>query len=422
MTLPRTLLALVALAPVAAAAELTTLDGKKLTGDIVAIKGNELTFKSPAGEEKFLVTTIGTVTLGPAPKGLETGKKYTTVELIDGSLFRCSDVTVKGDSVELKLLSPGATGPAAANPRTLTVPMRPALYAVNREAGDLKLDQDFRNLVRGRGRYDLFVFKKKVTNEQGKEVDALDATPGTFGPGDATGETVRFTLDGGKEAPLRMSRVAGMIFNQRVESVPPAVCRVTDADGNELVAAAVGRTDKGYAVTTVAGVKVDLAAGQVSKFDFAAGSVKYLSDLDPVALEESGTDPEHYQRDKNLDKRPIQLFTDPAAGKVETYPKGLTLKAKTMITYELKGQYKTFRAVVGVDADKENEAPSQVKITVDDAAAGVNLYKGTVKKGDKPVDLTLNVTNVDRLKITVESDGTVTDLGNQVSFGNARVL
>jgi hypothetical protein len=105
---------------------------------------------------------------------------------------------------------------------------------------------------------------------------------------------------------------------------------------------------------------MDLDAKQVSKFDFAAGSVKYLSDLDPVGLDESGTDPEHYQRDKNLDKRPIQLVVEPAAGKVESFPKGLTLKAKTIITYELKGQYKTFRAIAGVDADRENEAPSQV--------------------------------------------------------------
>jgi hypothetical protein len=422
MSLPRTLLALVALAPTAAAAELATLDGKKLTGEIVAISGNELTFKSPAGEEKFLVTTIHSVTMGPAPRAMETSQKHTTVELIDGSLFRCSDITIKGDQVELKLLSPGATGPAAASPRTVTVPMRPALYAVNRVAGDLKLDQDFRGLLRSRGRNDLFVFKKPVTNDQGKEVDALDATAGTFGPGDATGESIQFTQEGAKEAPVRMTRVAGMIFNQRVEAVPPAICKVIDADGNELVAAAVARTPKGYAVTTVSGVKVDLDQAQVSKFDFAAGSIKYLSDLDPAALEESGTDPEHYQRDKNLDKRPIQLVVEPAGGRVEAFPKGLTLKAKTMITYELKGQYKVFRAVAGVDADKENEAGSQVKITIDDAGAGVNLFKGTVKKGDKPLDLNLNVTNVDRLKITVESDGTVTDLGNQVSLGNARVL
>lgn len=415
MNLPRTLLVVLALGPVASTAELATLDGKKRTGEIVGIQGNELTFKSPAGEEKFLVTTIHSVTMGPAPKGLETGKKHTTVELIDGTYFRCTDITIKGGSVECKLL---ADGP----PRTITVPMRPALYAVNREAGDLKLDQDFRNLVRGRGNFDLWVTKTKTKSDAGQPVDRLDGVPGTFGPGDAAAETVKFTLEGGRETELRMSRVAGLIFNQKPPPVPPAVCKVIDTDGNELVAAAVELTNKGYSVKTVAGVTVELDGRQVSKFDFAAGSVKYLSDLEPIALEESGTDPEHYQRDKNLDKRPIQIVTDPAAGKVETYPKGLTLHAKTMITYELKGQYKTFRAVAGVDADKANEAPSQVKITIDDAGNGVTLFKGTVKKGDKPLDLTLNVGNVDRLKITVESDGTVTDLGNQVSLGNARVL
>jgi hypothetical protein len=422
MSLPRTLLALVAFAPAAAAADLTTLDGKKLTGEIVGISGNELTFKSPAGEEKFLVTTVNSVVVGPAPRGLETGKKYTTVELIDGTLFRCSEITIKGDSAELKLLSTAPAGPAGTAGRTITVPLRPALYAINREAGDLKLEQDFRGLVRGRGRYDLWVKKDKARSDDGKEVDRLDGVPGTFGSGAADGNTIQFTLEGGKETALRMTQVHGLIFNQKVEAVPPAICKVIDADGNELVAAAVARSPKGYAVTTVAGVKVELDAKQVSKFDFAAGSVKYLSDLDPVALEESGTDPEHYQKDKNLDKRPIQLFVDPAAGKTETFPKGLTLHAKTIITYELKGQYKTFRAVAGVDADKENEAASQVKLTIDDATTGVTLFKGVVKKGDKPVDLNLNITNVDRLKITVESDGTVTDLGNQLSLGNARVL
>jgi hypothetical protein len=197
---------------------------------------------------------------------------------------------------------------------------------------------------------------------------------------------------------------------------------VVDADGNELVAAALARTPTGFTVTTVSGVKVELAATLVSKLDFAAGSVKYLSDLDPVGLEESGTNPEHFQRDKTLDKQAIYIVMDPKTGAKEMAPKGLTLKAKTIITFELKGQYKTFRAAAGVAFDPETPAPSHVKLTIDDAGAGVNLFKGTVKTGDKPLDLNLPVTNVDRLKITVESDGTLMDAGNQISLANARVL
>jgi hypothetical protein len=394
-------------------AELATLDGKKLTGEIVSIVGNELTFKTASAEEKFLVTTLSAVTVGPAPKAVETGKPYTHVELTDGSVFRCESIAVKGNDIELKLLGAGG--------RTITVPMRPAVFAINRQAGNLKLEQDFRNRVRERRGFDLWVTKGKTKSDDGKEVDRLDAVPGTFGPGDAAADTVEFRLEGEKkDSTLRMNRVDGMIFNQKLGEAPPAICKVIDTDGNEYVAQAVARTDKGYAVTTVSGINLDLAQGLVSKFDFAAGAVKYLSDLDPSALEESGSDPEHYQRDKTLDKQPIQLFVDPAKGVKETFPKGLTVHAKTMLTYELKGHYKVFRALAGVEANVET--PSQVRLTIDDAGAGVPLFKGVLKKGDKPLDLNLNVQNVDKLKITVESDGTALDLGNQLTLALARVL
>jgi NPCBM/NEW2 domain len=424
MRFSRTLLAFLVLTPALSAAELATLDGRKLTGEIISIIGNELVFKSPAGEEKFLATTLHSVTLGPTPKAIDAGKKHTVVELTDGSVFRCESIAIKGRQIEMKLLGTAT--------RTFVVEMHReggeagVVFSVNREAGDLKFDQDFRILVRTRGRYDVWVTRAKAKNDDGKEIDRLDGIPGTFGDGDATGTTIKFTLEKGKENvllkenDLRLTQVSGMIFNQKIGAAPPALCKVIDTDGNELVAQAVTRADKGFAITTVSGVKLDLADNQVSKFDFAAGAVKFLSDLEPVALEESGTDPEHYQKDKNLDKRPIVLFIDPAMGKTETFPKGITLHAKSVITFELKGQYKVFKGMVGVDADPDNVAPSHIKLTIDDGMQP--LFKGTIKKGDKPLDLNLNVTNVDRLKITVESDGTVTDLGNQVSIGNARVL
>lgn len=411
----RTLAALLALGATARAAELTTLDGKKLTGDITAIAGNELTFKTSKGEEKLLVTTINAVVVGPPAKPPAAGTKYTTVELTDGSVFRCQGVTFRGTAAEAKLL--GADG------RTIVVPVRPALFAVNREAGDLKLDQDFRTEVSRRGRTDRWVRKRQTKTEDGKTVEALDGIPGTFGDGNAEAGTIAFRLeDGAKDTPLRMTQVAGMIFARPQETTPPppAVCKVVDVDGNEYVAQSVARTPNGYGVTTVTGVKVDLAEKAVSKFDFAAGSVKYLSDLDPVGLDLSGTEPHKYQRDKNLDRRPIQIVADPAAGRRETFPKGLSFHAKTMITYELKGQYKTFRAVAGADADEENLAPSAVRLTIDDGTQV--LYKGVIKTGDKPVELNLAVQGVDRLKITVESDAPGLDQGNQVSLGNARVL
>lgn len=411
----RIFLAALILAPLANAADLQTIDGRKLTGDIVSIVGSDLTFKAGSTEEKFLVTALHSVTVGKPPIPFEAGKRHTLVEFVDGSSFRCTEIVLKDKNVELKLLG--------ASPRTLTVPLRGVVYSINREAGDLKLDQDFRGLLRSKSRFDLWITKRQAKNDMGKDVDQLDGVPGTFGDADEAAKTVKFTFEGkGAEdsRPILMSKVSGMILAQKPGATSPAICKVIDLEGNELVAQAVTRTEKGYAITTVTNVKIELTDAQVSKFDFAAGAIKYLSDLDPVALEETGTDPEHYQKDTNLDKRPIRLVLDPATGRSETYPKGLTLKAKTVITYELKAQYKSFRALAGVDNDPDNAAASQVKITVDDGTQV--LFKGTVKRGEKPLDLNLGVQNVDRLKITIESDGTLTDLGNQVSLANARVL
>ena len=402
---------LLAALPVAAADNLTTLDGKKLSGEIVSITGNELTFKTAAGSETLLVTTINFVIVGPAPKALPAGSKYIAVELTDGSTFRCESFAIKGKTVELKLI--GTPG------RTIEVPMN-TLFSVLRDAQDIKLEQDFRGLLRGRGKFDLWVTKGKTKNDAGIEVDRLDSVPGTFGEGDATADAIKFTMEAtSKEVAVKMPRVAGMIFNQIASGkIDPAICRVIDADGNGLVAKTIARTPGGYAVTTVTGVKFDLPNASVSKFDFAAGSVKYLSDLDPAVVQESGTDPEHYQRDRNLDKQPIRLFTAAGGDKPETFAKGLTLHAKTVLAYDVKGQYKVFKAIAGIDASVET--PAAVRLTIDDGS--VVIYKGTIKKGDKPLDLNLSVQNVDRLRIIVETDGPGLDLGNQLTLASARVL
>ncbi len=410
-------LSLVLLAGAAAlpAAELSTLDGKKYTGDVVAVSPTEVTFKANGIEEKFAVTAINAITLGPAPKPVGAGKTFVAVELVDGTAFRCSAFALKGKSVELTLLGGDEGKPG----RVVAVPLT-TLFSVLRDAGNLKVEQDFRTLMRDRGKFDVWITHAKAKDDTGAEADRLDAVRGTFGDGDPATDSVKFTLEAtGKDVTIKMPKVAGMIFNQiPTGTVAPAVCKVIDADGNGLVAKSVTRTDTGYTVVTVSDVKLDLPDAAVAKFDFAAGSIKYLSDLEPAALAESGTDPEHYQKDRNLDRNPIRLLTAPGDSKTELFAKGLTLHAKTELTYDLKGQYKVFKATAGADASVETA--SAVKLTIDDGTQV--LFKGVIKRGDKPVDLNLNVQNVDRLKITVESDGAVLDLGNQVSLGNARVL
>ena len=412
----RTFLVLLVGVPVVSAAELSTLDGKKFTGEVVAVSATEVTFRVNGAEDKFAITAINAITFGPAPKPVPAATRYVAVELVDGTTFRCSAFVIRGKTVELKLL-----GDEGKPGRTHTVPVT-ALFSVMRDAGDLKLEQDFRGLMRDRGKFDVWITRSRVKNDDGAETDRLDSVRGTFGDGDPATDSVKFTLEAtGKDVTVKTPRIAGMIFNQiPTGTVAPAICKAVDTDGNILVAKSVSRSETGYTITTVSDVKAELAENAISKFDFAAGSVKYLSDLEPVALDESGTDPEHYQKDRNLDRNPIRLRADPAATETKAgqYAKGLTLHAKTVLTYDLKGQYKVFKGHAGTDSSVETD--SAVRLTIDDGTQV--LYKGVIKRGDKPVDLNLNVQNVDRLRIMVESDGGILDLGNQLSIGNARVL
>ena len=104
MTSLRAILLLAVTGSAVSAADLTTLDGKKLTGEIVAISPTEITFKSNGAEEKFPVTAINAITLGPAPRAVAASVRFVAVELVDGTTFRCSGFTINGKNIELKLL------------------------------------------------------------------------------------------------------------------------------------------------------------------------------------------------------------------------------------------------------------------------------------------------------------------------------
>jgi hypothetical protein len=401
----RTLALVFCAIPVAGAAEpstLSTLDGKSAKGDVVSIDGKELVFKTASGEERYELTKLSVVEVGKAAPPAS-GAKFITVELIDGSLFYCSDFKVKGKTAALTLLG---------SDRTVAVPSSSLLYMV-RDISDPKLNQDFRRALATRGKRDVWIVPKGVKVEE--KIESLDSVPGTFGDGNESGDSVKFEIaSNGNTVDIQTSRIYGMVFNQAQEAkVSQTVCKVVDAQGNTVVAAAVAyEPGKPVAVETVTGVKFEYSElGKIARLDFGAGALQYLSNIDPVRVDLSSTEgvAEPYRRDRNLDNDDLRI-----AG--QKYPKGLALHSRTVLVYDLKGQYKVFEALAGVDDCVEGE--SKVTLTIEGDSAKP-LFKDVIKKGDKPRPLTLPVLNVKQLTITVESD--FLDLGNQVDLAGAKV-
>jgi NPCBM/NEW2 domain len=379
------------------AAELATLSGKKIAGDVVAVDAKGVRLKVGEGDQTIPLTDVVMVDLGHAMKDLGPAP-YILVELTDGTQLLCSDFKIRNKIASLTLLGDGkGKGVTVAAPNT-------GLFYIIRDAQDAKNRLDFQSILTKRGKRDQLIFRRG---------DQLDAMEGTFGEGDEEGSKIDFEASTGQKRPAFQNATHGMIFSQLPTGErPPTVCKVHDVYKNVLYAKAVTVKDKGVAVTTVSDVTIDYPSlRDISKLDFSSGVLRYLSDIDPAKVDQTSDTGlvERYGRDRNLDNEPIRV-----EGIV--HPKGLTVHTTATLVFDIEGEYKEFRTTLGMDETASPDSAVQIQIEGDNR----ELFKGVVRRKDKPRPLTLDVRNVKQLRIAVKPDG-VLDLGNQITFVDAKV-
>lgn len=373
-------------------ADVQTLTGKKLSGDLIGLDKQTVVLKTANGEVRHPVADVLQIDL-PSPEQPPKGGWY-DVELTDGSILRCSNVLLKGKAAELTLLPDLA----------VSVPFS-AIFSILRDAHDPAVKAEWLKFLPTRSQYDTVVVKLD---------NVVDGLGGTFGDGTAAGDAIEFTrTDSGQKMTPKLAKIVGLIFVQKPDpSAPPTLCKLTDNARNVLVAADVTLNDKGLSVTTVAGVRVAYpTASRLAKLDFSKGKLAYLSDMEPVLVEETSTEDSvfHYRRDVNLEGGPLRMGAD-------VFPKGLALHSRTVLTYGIGGDYREFRAVLGVDESVLTESRVAVVIEGD----GRELFKAEVARKDPPRPIMVDVKGVQRLRITVRSAGLL-DLGAQVNLGDAKV-
>jgi len=201
--------------------------------------------------------------------------------------------------------------------------------------------------------------------------------------------------------------------------VPHTLCRVIDVFGNSLVAQSVQLSTEGLTVTTVAGVVVKYpTATGVAKFDYAQGNVAYLSDLDPlvdspaVPADEKGlrlNPVAPYVRDQGLSGEALKLGGD-------TFVKGLVVAPDTVLTFNIGGDYREFKAIVGVP-ESSPDANLEAKVTIE--ADGQVVFTDTLRRKDKAKPIVLDMKGVKQLRVIVDADLSVN--GNRVILADARV-
>src|SRR5947209_1726258 len=122
------LLAVLTLSP---AADLQTLSGKQVSGDLVGLDKQAAVLRTAGGDTvRVPVNDLLQITL---PSGEPPARgAHTAVELTDGSVLLCSAVAIKGASAELTVIPD----------LKVTVPVT-GIFSILREAHDPKIRQEW---------------------------------------------------------------------------------------------------------------------------------------------------------------------------------------------------------------------------------------------------------------------------------------
>jgi hypothetical protein len=395
---------------VSIAADLVTLDGKTVQGSVLAVDGESLTYKGPDGQQaKISVKALAEVRLGNKPLPLGTAP-YDEIELTDGSILKVANETVLLKKRAFTV-APVATGEGLAPP-AVTLSADHVLYWVRKaNTGTVRADWKLK-IVEKRTKRDLLVLFN--------DTDGFQPTEGTVTGGSADGTKVGFQDTTGKDSESPLGRVTGGIvfYNPQAGTVPPTAGRVFDVFGNSLLATTVTIDDKGkVTVKTVSGAEVgydSLAA--IARMDFAQGNVKVLAELEPAVDAPAAVPGEPYQpflNNKSREGSGLRVGGKP-------YTKGVWVAPETTLTYPLGGNYREFKAVVGID-DAVPVVTSKVTLVVelDGRKVVEETFDNATKAKKKVLDLNLNVKDVKELKITVGRESLFS--GEGLNFADARL-
>jgi hypothetical protein len=370
--------------------ELRTLDGKAISGSLVSLDNKEIVFKAnDGGTSNHPLDTVLGLELKPIV-GLG-GKAYTEIRLVDDTVLRCKEATLKDKDVAVVLTSGQA----------FKVPLA-SVVTLLKGAEDAKVRRAFDTLVNSAGKRD------RLVTVFGDTVNDLE---GTFGEVDAKGETITFKSADGDDLKPLLTKVRGMIYYRETPANLQPICMVYDIDGSAIVANKVAiKGDKLTLSTTIPGVTLTLAQADIARFDYNMGKLTFLSDLTPTkVVEESavGLIVTH-RKDLNLDGEPLKLGG-------QTYKKGLSLHAHTELEYDLKGKYKKFSAVLGVDPREGTDSKATVTIEVD----GRSKFSQVITE-QKNEELNIDVTKAKTIRIIVTSSNFL-DLHDHVTIANPKV-
>ncbi|MFM7096199.1 MAG: NPCBM/NEW2 domain-containing protein [Gemmataceae bacterium] len=382
------------------AAEFKTLKGETFQGKLTSFTDTEMVVDASGATRKVPLLEMMQVTLEPA--SIHPPNPFTLVELSDGSQIVSNSTMIKGDMIHMDL--PGGekiTAPAA----KVSWVLFKAQVASDRATWSERISKKRKRDV-------VAILKKDADNPMG----ILNLLEGTLGKGSEDGKTIEFSTVGAtRPIPVPQANLHGLVFLRSLDAdAMPVLCKVIDKSKSEFLASKIMIEKETMKITTSAGLDITLPTTSIHKLDFSKGKLAYLSDIEPskVILSQDEERLSAYRKDTNLDGGPIRING-------VSYAKGIAMLATTDLEFDLKGEYREFKAIAGFD-DLVGGIEGSVILEIE--GDGKQLVKLELSRKDKKRDNTINLSikDVQRLRIVVRSSNPL-EFGKHLDLANAQI-
>jgi hypothetical protein len=184
-------------------------------------------------------------------------------------------------------------------------------------------------------------------------------------------------------------------------------------NGDKLSGRLVAVTPDSLELRSLWDNELKLARSDVKALTCRNGRGTYLSDLEPIAVDEIPYFARRlpYRRNQNLRGDPLVLGGT-------TYRKGLAVHSRSVLTYALDGRFETFRSRLGFDDTAPPGGSVACRVLADDREVYANP---DLRQDTEPVSLKLDVAGAKQLVLEVDF-GQFEDVGDRILWGGARVF
>ena len=197
-------------------------------------------------------------------------------------------------------------------------------------------------------------------------------------------------------------------------------------DGSTMPASKLTLED-GQVAFEFAGARMRAPFEQVSRLEVRSERMAFLSDLEPVEVEQDpGLDlPRPWQRDRNVRGGPITLLMPEEQATTSRSPrlvpqpfdKGLGVRSYSRLVFDIAGEYGTFAATVGIDTMTRGRGEVEMAVTGD----GRELWRERIRGGEAGKTILIDVEGVRRLELLVDF-GDELSLSGIANWADARLL